>query len=149
MRLSRPGVVRTLAAVMVAAASASSPSVPLGAAGHGRDKLDPLLQGRQLAAPGRSQVVLRLASADAVAGVASLARSYGGKVIRRLPIVDSVALDLPNTALPMIAGDAPRRRDLGGSASSSARWIAPAPHDWRRRPCATSSGTTARASESP
>jgi serine protease AprX len=104
MSLFRPVALRVLAAVLVAAASASSPSMPLGAAGHGHDKLDPLLKGRQ-ATLGRSQVVLRLASADALAGVASLARSYGGKMIRRLPVVDSVVLDLPNTALSMVAGD--------------------------------------------
>jgi serine protease AprX len=100
----RPDVVRVLAALMVVAASGSSPSTRVDAAGRGHSKLDPLLQGRP-AGPGQSRVVLRLESADALAEVASLAKSYGGKVIRRLPIVDSLVLDLPNAALPMVAGD--------------------------------------------
>ena len=105
MSLLRRGVLRILAAVIVVVASGPSPSTPLDAAAHGRAKLDPLLQAQQ-AAPGRSRVVLRLASADALPDVVSMAKSYGGQVIRGLPLADSVVLDLPNTALPLVAGSA-------------------------------------------
>jgi serine protease AprX len=90
-------------AVIVVVAGGSSPATPVDAAGHGRAKLDPLLQAKS-AASGRSRVVLRVASKAALPDVVALARSYGGKVIRRLPIVDGVLLDLPNLALPMVAG---------------------------------------------
>ena len=103
MRLPQPRLFRILAAsVTVLALGSSSLSLRAGAAGHGREKLDPLLQARP-ANIGRSQVVLRLSEPRAAARVVSLAESRGGHLVRRLPGAGSVVLDLPNSALSTMA----------------------------------------------
>ena len=49
--------------------------------------------------------MLRLTNAGAVAPVLSLVNWLGGNLIRQLPIINAVAVDLPNVALPLVAGN--------------------------------------------
>jgi len=64
-------------------------------------KLDPTLQRGDGA--GRSRIILRSASATALVSTERLAQELGARVVRRLPFGRSVALDVPNGALPALA----------------------------------------------
>src|SRR5688572_8204694 len=103
MHFPRARFLRILAAVLVVLALGPSPSTSVDAAGPWLSKLDPLLQEQALLA-GRSRVVLRVANAGALTPVLSLVQLLGGRIIRRLPIIDGVALDVPNLSLPLLAG---------------------------------------------
>jgi len=103
MHFPKARFLRILAAVLVVLALGPSPSAPVDAAPASPAKLDPLLQQRSLL-PGRSRVVLRAAHAGAASPALSLVPLLGGRVIRRLPIIDGVAIDLPNAALSALAG---------------------------------------------
>jgi serine protease AprX len=93
---------RTLAAVvlfMLCGASgqsevSASPSV---------QKLGAFLQ-RRAAITGRTSVIVRATHRDAVSSIMSTAQLLGGRVLRRLPLIDGVVVDLPNAALPLLAG---------------------------------------------
>ena len=67
-------------------------------------KLDPLLQASHPPF-GRSRVVLRATSAGAVNTVTPLINLLGGNILRQLPIINGLALDLPNLALPVLASN--------------------------------------------
>lgn len=102
IRIRGVNAIRTLAvgALIVALAPAPSPSVV--AAPNLVQKLDPLLQGRIFNA-GRTRVVLRAPSPAALALIVPRLPLLGGRAVRRLPAIDGVAVDLPNTALSLIA----------------------------------------------
>ena len=104
MHFPRAGFLRTAAALLVVLALGPSPSTPVRAADSWLSKLDPLLQEQALL-PGRSRVVLRAANLGALSPILSLVQLLGGRVIRQLPIIDGVALDVPNLSLPIIAGN--------------------------------------------
>ncbi len=67
-------------------------------------KLDPLLL-KQGTGPGRSAVVLRVSTSAVLPDIASQVRAYGGRVGRSLPIINGVALDVPNAMLPALASN--------------------------------------------
>jgi serine protease AprX len=102
MHIPRARFLRLLAAVVVILAVSPSSSMQVDATGNVLSKLDPLLQVPR-SILGRSRVVLRVVNADAVAPVVSLVQLLGGRVIRRLPIIDAIAIDVPNLSLPVLA----------------------------------------------
>jgi serine protease AprX len=103
MHFPRARSLRILSAVLVVLALGPSPSTRVDAAASALSKLDPLLQ-QQGGLLGRSRVILRVTNAGAVGSVLSLVQLLGGRLLRRLPIIDGLVLDLPNVALPIVAG---------------------------------------------
>ena len=95
-------IVRVVAATALFIALGAAPSTRLGAASSWLDKLDPLLQEAQPLS-GRTQVVVRTTGSSALSPVISLAQLLGGRLVRRLAIIDAVALDLPNASLALLA----------------------------------------------
>ena len=95
---------RILAAIIVVAAIGPSPSAPVAAATGWLTNLDPLLQART-ALTGRSLVVVRAANASALSSILASLPLLGGRVVRRLPIIDAAAIDLANSALPIVAAN--------------------------------------------
>jgi serine protease AprX len=77
-------------------------STQLDASSSWLGKLDPLLQQLQPLS-GRTQVVVRVSGSNALTPVISLAQLLGGRLVRRLAIIDAVALDLPNASLSLLA----------------------------------------------
>src|SRR5580765_8769879 len=69
------------------------------------DKLDPLAQGRLSNLFGRSRVIVRGANASSLFLVTTLIRQLGGVPGRQLPILNAVVADVPNVALPILAGN--------------------------------------------
>jgi serine protease AprX len=96
---------RTLAAFLVVALFSQSRAADVTASADWMSKLDSLLQ-KQVARVGRSQVVLRASSPSAVATATGMATALGARTIRDLPLVQGVALDVPNTVLPVLATSA-------------------------------------------
>jgi serine protease AprX len=68
------------------------------------DKLDPLLRQQAGLLTGRSRVVVRGADGAALSLVTALVESAGGRILRRLPIINGCAANLPNAVLAVIAG---------------------------------------------
>jgi serine protease AprX len=104
MHIPRARFLRILAAVLVVLTLGPSTSTTVDAQSGWFLKLDALLQHQPLFS-GRSRVVLRVTNAAAVAPVLSLVNWLGGHLIRQLPIINAVAVDLPNAALPLVAGN--------------------------------------------
>ena len=102
MHIPRARFLGILAASLVVVAVGPSSSTRLDAQGNWLSKLDPLLHDHLLLA-GRSRVVLRATSAGAVTPILTLVQLLGGHLIRRLPIIDGAAVDLPNAMLPAVA----------------------------------------------
>jgi serine protease AprX len=103
MHLPSARLFRILAAVLIALAMSSVGWTPVDAQSW-LSKLDPLLQASYpFPSAGRSRVVLRATSAGAVSSVTQLINLNGGNILRQLPIIDGLAVDLPNVALPTIA----------------------------------------------
>ena len=102
MHFPRARFLRILAASVVVLGLGPSPSTHVEASPALLSKLDPLLQ-QQAGLGGRSRVVLRAPNAGALSAVQSASQLLGGRVTRRLPIIHSVALDLPNVALSALA----------------------------------------------
>jgi serine protease AprX len=83
-----------------------------GASGHARLvadvgwqlKVDPLLLTHQ-SQPGRSRVIVRTESPTAAAAVRSGMPLLGGQVLRSLPIVNGLVVDLPNPAIVALANN--------------------------------------------
>jgi serine protease AprX len=103
VHLPRAGFLRILAAVLIILATSSATSTLVDAQGW-LSKLDPLLQAA-LPPSGRSRVVLRATSAGAVNSIVPLINSLGGNIRRQLPIIDGLAIDLPNHAVPALASN--------------------------------------------
>src|SRR5258708_38738902 len=108
MPIPRRRILRLLAAVSLVLAAGAAPSTqvlgpPVGPTVNWQAKLDPLLLARPPL--GSTRVVLRVANAAAVSPILTLVQSLGGRLIRRLPILDSMAVDIPNLSLPIIASD--------------------------------------------
>jgi serine protease AprX len=97
-------VARILAVVVFVLAVAPRPSVPVAAAGNVDAKLDALLRARVLG-HGRSRVILRAGLASAMPLAASQASLLGGRVLRQLPLIDGIVLDLPDRALAALAAN--------------------------------------------
>jgi serine protease AprX len=98
----RTRLVRIVAGTAVFVAISGLPSKPLDASTGWLSKLDPLLRDRQPLA-GRTRVVLRATSLNALPAVTSVAQLLGARLIRELPIIDGVALDVPNASLALLA----------------------------------------------
>jgi serine protease AprX len=94
---------RVFVAVVFAVAAGSSRPVPAGAEAGGPSKLDSLLQHRVLQ-PGRSSVIVQGAGPQALPGLLPALQLLGGRVVRPLPVIDAVTIDLPNAALSALAG---------------------------------------------
>lgn len=91
--------------VVAVAALALSPPLSLdSAAASWQSKLDPLLAAR-VSLAGRSQVIVRAPDAAASLTLASTLPILGGRSIRSLPIINGVAVDLPNAAISMLAAN--------------------------------------------
>jgi serine protease AprX len=93
---------RTIAALFVVAAIGPSRQTDLTAASNWTAKLDSALQHHASRA-GRTRIVVRAATAAAVAPTEQLAQQLGGRTLRRLPLGCSLALEVPYDALPAIA----------------------------------------------
>jgi serine protease AprX len=104
MQIPRPGFLRILAAVLVVLALGPSPSTRVDAQGNWLLKLDPLLLDHRLL-PGRSRVVLRVTSPSALSPVLAVVQLLGGLSIRPLPIINGIAVDLPNVSVPTVAAN--------------------------------------------
>jgi serine protease AprX len=83
---------------------APRPSAPVAAAGTVEEKLDPLLRHR-LFSDGRSRVVLRTATPGALGLISTQTALLGGRVVRRLPGIDALAIDVPNRVLSTLAAN--------------------------------------------
>jgi serine protease AprX len=67
------------------------------------DKLDPLVQQRVSLLAGSSEVIVRATDSASVGAVALLIQQVGGTLRRKLPIIDALAADVPNTSLLILA----------------------------------------------
>ena len=103
MRHARP-TVRSVVAFLVAAAAASElVSAQLSVLPLRSPKLDALAQMQAASLTGRSRLIVRVAPSVSPALVAPLVETLGGTVLRTLPIVNALAVDLPNLAIPTLA----------------------------------------------
>src|SRR5579872_351541 len=93
---------RTLAALLLIAAIGPSRETDVKASSNWSAKLDSVLQ-QHTSAAGRSRIVIRAASAEALGSTERLAQQLGGRIVRRLPVGRSLALEVPNDALPALA----------------------------------------------
>src|SRR2546430_1707814 len=89
------------AATLVFIVGASSPA-PAGAQLTLLSKLDPLAQ-QVTHLTGRSQIIVRGTSAQALQSVLPLMQLLGGRILRQLPHLNSAAVDMPNAMLLPIA----------------------------------------------
>jgi serine protease AprX len=97
-------VLRTLLLTCAAVGVAVSPLARADASAAVQ-KIGPLAQQRALLA-GRSRVVVQAPSADAQLALAAAApTTYGATVLRSLPLIHAVVLDLPDPAITALAGD--------------------------------------------
>jgi subtilisin family serine protease len=94
--------VRILSAAAVAASFGVSTSTHIAASPSWQSKLDPLLRERVLR-PGRSPVVLRGTAPGAATSSVPAFNVLGVRTVRALPLIDGLALDVPNAALPALA----------------------------------------------
>ena len=72
--------------------------------------LDPPLQLRLQTLTGRSRVIVRAVDASAVAGLLPVIQGVGGIPGRQLGLIDAIAADVPNIALPTLANNPLVRR---------------------------------------
>jgi serine protease AprX len=103
-RVARVRFPRVVAAILLFAVLTPLPSSELNAATSWLDKLDPLVR-RQVGSAGRSRLVVRAVSGDAVASVLRSLPLLGGRLVRSLSIIDAAAIDLPNSAVPIVAAN--------------------------------------------
>src|SRR5262245_33734693 len=66
-------------------------------------KLGPVRQQRLTHLTGQSRIVVRATSAATGAPLTMLVRLVGGHVLRPLPIIDGLEIDLPNAAIGTLA----------------------------------------------
>ena len=79
------------------------PPIPIPIPGWVLSKLDPLLQQRVPSLTGRSKVIVRAANLTSIGPVRQLVQQLGGVLGRQLPLIESVAADVPNVSLPILA----------------------------------------------
>jgi serine protease AprX len=101
MHLPRARFFRILVIVSIVLATGSTPT-RVDAQSNWQLKVDPLLQAPRPPL-GRSRVVLRATSAGAVSSLVPFINSLSGQILRPLPIINGLAIDLPNLALPVVA----------------------------------------------
>ena len=97
-------IARFIRSSLIACAIVSC-TVPVYAQPVSGGKLDPLAQGRLSNFSGRSRVIVRVANASSLFLVTTLIRQLGGVPGRQLPILNAVVADVPNVALPILAGN--------------------------------------------
>src|SRR5262245_32332488 len=97
-----PAHLRVVAAVLIMLAIGPTRSAPAGAAPPLVSKLDSLLQLR-LSLAGRSRVIVRATTPQALSSLLPLIQLLGGHVLRQLPIINAAAVDLPNAAIATLA----------------------------------------------
>src|SRR5215831_8566216 len=97
-------VPRLVAATLIAVALGPSRPAPLGAA-LDSTKLDPLVRARQALA-GRSRLILTADGPLSLASALPLVSLAGGHLVRPLPLIDAAAIDVPNTAIAVLAASA-------------------------------------------
>jgi len=102
MRTTNPLARLTLVALLAASFGATT-SAQLGLP-NALDKLDPLLRPRA-SQGGRSRVIICASDPTALALLTPSVQLVGGIVGRSLPIINGVAADVPNAALPVLAGN--------------------------------------------
>jgi serine protease AprX len=95
---------RLTAAVLFTVALGPSASAQLGVL-NWLPKLDPLLQRRASLLTGRSRIILRAPDAVALPLLTPVVQLAGGTLGRSLPIINGLVADVPNTALPALAGN--------------------------------------------
>jgi serine protease AprX len=83
----------------------STSAIQLGLPPSWLSKLDPLLQRRASLLTGHSRVIVCAASGTSPAAIVPIIRQTGGAVGRSLAIVNSVAADVPNASLPLLAAN--------------------------------------------
>jgi serine protease AprX len=88
--------------VALLVASPGAPSAQLGLPNVSVDKLDPLLQQR-VSLSGWSRIIVSASDGSSLSLLASLVRLAGGVVGRSLSVINAVAADVPNAALPLLA----------------------------------------------
>jgi serine protease AprX len=96
-------LLRVGSAVVVALAIGSTQPVPAGAWQTSSSKLDPLLQNRPVL--GRSRVILRSSALGALSSVIPLVEAADGLAVRELPLINGMALEVPNAALNGLANN--------------------------------------------
>ena len=101
MYLPRTWFLRILVAVLIVLVTGST-STRVSAQFNWLLKVDPLLQV-SLPPSGRTRVVVRATSAGAVNWLTPLINLLGGNILRTLPIINGLAIDLPNLVLPVVA----------------------------------------------
>src|SRR4051812_11073385 len=94
MRYPGARLLRIAAATMAVLAVGPSRPAPAGAALTVLAKLDPLL--RQAPLIGRTPVLVRATGSQALAAVLPATQLLGARILRRLPLIDAAAVDLPN-----------------------------------------------------
>jgi serine protease AprX len=105
MHLPRARFLRILVAVLIVLATSSATPTQVDAQSW-LSKLDPLLQeSHPFPSSGRTRIVLRATSAGAVNTLTPIINLLGGDIIRTLPIINGLAIDLPNLAFPAIAAN--------------------------------------------
>jgi len=103
MRLPSGRTARIVTAVVFVLTLGATRETPLGAVTW-LTKVDPLLQA-QGTFFGRSRVILRATTPQAVSSVTAAVGLLGGQILRPLPSVDGLTIDLPNVAIPALASN--------------------------------------------
>jgi serine protease AprX len=93
-------------ALILLAALGSSPSATqIGLTANWLPKLDPLLQRRASLLTGHSRVIVRAGNTASLPLVTAVITQAGGTVGRSLPIIGSIAADVPNVSVPLLAAN--------------------------------------------
>ena len=95
-------VLRVVAVAALLLTLAPRPEVRVSAAGVVESKLDGILRVRVFQ-EGRSRVIVRMPTPAAAQRIASETTLMGGRVLRALPGIDAVAVDIPNRVLSLLA----------------------------------------------
>ncbi|HEV3141862.1 MAG TPA: S8 family peptidase, partial [Vicinamibacterales bacterium] len=93
-----------LAALLVMEAFAAAPSAEIQS--PWLSKLGPILQLRLTQFLGRSRIVVGATNSASVAPLTALVRLSGGRIVRTLPIINALEVDVPNLAIGTIASSA-------------------------------------------
>ena len=100
-----PIFVRLLVALVLVAVLAPTTSAQFGLLSGWRSKLDPLLLPRATLLTGRSRVIVRVVDTASLGAILPVLQQVGATLGRALPILNSQVIELPNLALPLLAGN--------------------------------------------